>query len=51
MGHAEDDNMGRAFYEQMIQYFKIGYIKGNSTSMRNIFEADYTDRRRTEVGD
>jgi hypothetical protein len=51
MGHAEDDSLGRAFYEQMCQYFKIGYIKGNSTSMRNIFEADYTENRRAEVGD
>lgn len=51
MGHAEDDNIGRAFYEIMTQYFDIGYIRGNSVSRRNIFEADYTEKRRSEVGD
>lgn len=40
VGHSADEATGRAFYDQMEQYFNIGVIRGNSTPVKtNIFEA------------
>lgn len=40
IGHGADEATGRAFYDQMEQYFNIGVIRGNSTPVKtNIFEA------------
>jgi len=50
-GLAEDDRRGRAFYELMSEYFNIGYIKGNSPTRKNVFEAEYNEQYREEHGD
>jgi hypothetical protein len=40
IGHSADESTGRAFYDQMEQYFNIGVIRNNSTPVKtNIFEA------------
>ena len=40
IGHSADEATGRAFYDQMEQYFNIGVIRGDSTPVKtNIFEA------------
>lgn len=40
VGHSADESTGRAFYDQMEQYFNIGVIRGDSTPVKtNIFEA------------
>jgi hypothetical protein len=40
IGHSADESTGRAFYDQMEQYFNIGVIRGDSTPVKtNIFEA------------
>lgn len=40
IGHSADEATGRAFYEQMEQYFNIGVIRKDSTPVKtNIFEA------------
>lgn len=40
VGHSADEATGRAFYDQMEQYFNIGVIRRNSTPVKtNIFEA------------
>jgi hypothetical protein len=40
IGHSADESTGRAFYDQMEQYFNMGVIRGDSTPVKtNIFEA------------
>lgn len=40
IGHSADEQTGRAFYDQMEQYFNIGVIRtGNTPIKTNIFEA------------
>jgi hypothetical protein len=40
VGHSADESTGRAFYDQMEQYFNMGVIRGESTPVKtNIFEA------------
>lgn len=40
VGHSADEATGRAFYDQMEQYFNVGVIRGDSTPVKtNIFEA------------
>lgn len=40
IGHSADEQTGRAFYEQMEQYFNIGVIRKDSTPIKtNIFDA------------
>lgn len=40
IGHGADEATGRAFYDQMEQYFNVGVIRGDSTPVKtNIFEA------------
>jgi hypothetical protein len=52
LGFGEDDNAGRAFYEQMEQYFNVGVIRKDSQPVRcNIFEADKSFKGRNEHGD
>jgi hypothetical protein len=41
LGHGGDEQTGRAFYDQMEQYFNIGVIRGGSTPVKtNIFQAN-----------
>jgi hypothetical protein len=40
IGHSADEATGRAFYDQMEQYFNVGVIRNDSTPVKtNIFEA------------
>jgi hypothetical protein len=40
IGHSADESTGRAFYDQMEQYFNIGVIRKDSTPVKtNIFDA------------
>ena len=40
VGHSADEATGRAFYDQMEQYFNIGVIRSGNTPVKtNIFEA------------
>ena len=40
IGHSADETTGRAFYDQMEQYFNVGVIRGDSSPVKtNIFEA------------
>jgi hypothetical protein len=40
IGYSSDEATGRAFYDQMEQYFNIGVIRRDSTPVKtNIFEA------------
>jgi len=40
IGYSADEASGRAFYDQMEQYFNIGVIRKDSTPVKtNIFEA------------
>lgn len=41
LGHGADEQTGRAFYDQMEQYFNIGVIRdGKEPVKTNIFQAD-----------
>ena len=41
VGHSSDEATGRAFYDQMEQYFNIGVIRSGNTPVKtNIFQAD-----------
>jgi hypothetical protein len=52
LGFGGDETTGRAFYEQMSQYFNIGMIRSDSVPIRcNIFEANYYGTRRSAHGD
>lgn len=40
VGHSADESTGRAFYDQMEQYFNVGVIRKDSIPIKtNIFEA------------
>ena len=40
IGYSADESSGRAFYDQLEQYFNIGVIRKDSTPVKtNIFEA------------
>lgn len=40
IGHSADEATGRAFYDQMEQYFNVGVIRNDSSPVKtNIFEA------------
>lgn len=52
LGFGGDEQTGRAFYEQMSQYFNMGVIRADSTPIRcNIFEADHFASRKEAHGD
>ena len=41
IGHSADEATGRAFYEQMEQYFNTGVIRNGKDPVRtNVFQAD-----------
>lgn len=41
LGHGGDEQTGRAFFDQMEQYFTIGVVRSDSKPIKcNIFEAD-----------
>jgi hypothetical protein len=51
IGHSADEATGRAFYDQMEQYFNIGVIRKDSTPVKcNIFEADRFKRTKDVHG-
>jgi hypothetical protein len=51
IGHSADEPTGRAFYDQMEQYFNIGVIRNDSTPVKcNIFEADRFKRTKDVHG-
>ena len=52
VGHSADEATGRAFYDQMEQYFNIGVIRGDSTPVKtNIFEAKAFLKNKEAHGD
>ena len=52
LGFGGDEQTGRAFYEQMEQYFTIGIIRGDSTPIKcNIFEAVRFHKEKEGYGD
>ncbi len=51
VGHSADESTGRAFYDQMEQYFNIGVIRSGNTPIKtNIFEADAFMRKKDVHG-
>jgi len=52
LGHGTDEQTGRAFYEQMEQYFTMGLIRSDSKPIKcNIFEANKSALTRDTQGD
>jgi hypothetical protein len=52
VGHSSDEISGRAFYDQMEQYFNMGVIRGDSTPVKtNIFEAKAFLKNKEAHGD
>lgn len=52
LGHSADEPTGRAFFEQMEQYFTVGVVRSDSRPIKcNIFEADKYARLRDVHGD
>lgn len=52
LGHGADEQTGRAFYDQMEQYFNIGAIRADSVPVKtNIFQAEAFQRDKSVHGD
>jgi hypothetical protein len=52
LGHGGDEQTGRAFYDQMEQYFTVGIVRNDSKPIKcNIFEANTNFRLRDVHGD
>ena len=52
IGHGGDEPTGRAFYEQMEQYFTMGIVRSDSRPIRcNIFEANASALTKDVSGD
>jgi hypothetical protein len=51
IGHGGDEETGRAFYDQMEQYFNMGVIRGGKEPVKtNIFQADAFSKIKNEHG-
>jgi hypothetical protein len=51
LGHGADEPTGRAFYDQMEQYFNIGAIRADSVPVKtNIFQAEAFQRDKAVHG-
>ena len=52
LGHGGDEQTGRAFFEQMEQYFTIGIVRSDSKPIKcNIFEANKSALTKDVHGD
>lgn len=52
LGHGGDERTGRAFFEQMEQYFTIGIVRSDSKPIKcNIFEANKSALTKDVHGD
>lgn len=52
LGFGGDEQTGRAFFEQMEQYFTVGIVRSDSKPIKcNIFEANKWAKDKSEYGD
>ena len=52
LGHCSDEQTGRAFFEQMEQYFTMGIVRSDSRPIKcNIFEANASALTKDVSGD